>query len=511
MNSTEDKDQLNSIVPGVVEAYAKLKSADGMGIYTSAGSFYNHTLFGRDASMSAKFVVDFDHQVAVDTIIALAALQGTQTDTVTQEEPGRIHHELRDFKTWRGGWPERLMLNFFKTQWGAQNGQLLTYFSVDSTASYVRLINKFAHHIDKSILSRKVTNHHGQVITIERSLAAAADWLAAQLDVSCRFAPTRTNRRSLPFQIYEDSPTSYVRQNGSLLNYKRPIAYASAQVFACDALEDASKLLPKHPRRHDWQDAAHQLRDSFMRDFWQEDRSYFAAAIDSYGQASLDSVSVGWTLNNGLWDELDEAVRTERISAIVRRLFSDGFLTNVGLRTRAIDLPQPLTGTLEYHDADAVWPMFTFMVIEGLRRHKLYRLAEQLENRLLNGVNALGDFPEFIDVDKDGRVLKPVTSRAVYEVKVSAQMRPEANIAFTVVPALTLARRVANNDRPKAVNRGWQKRLEDELLANIKPVELAAPTEATAAVGPIVAAKFSRLAGNMRTVWFFLKESRKLK
>ncbi|HET8690266.1 MAG TPA: hypothetical protein VFL81_02425, partial [Candidatus Saccharimonadales bacterium] len=331
------------------------------------------------------------------------------------------------------------------------------------------------------------------------------------VDVSGRFAPIRTNRRSLPFQIYEDSPTSYVRQNGSLLNYKRPIAYASAQVFACDALEDASKLLPKHPHRHAWQDAAHQLRDSFIRDFWQDNRSYFAGAIDSYGQGSLDSVSIGWTLNNGLWDELDQALRIERVSAIVRRLFSDGFLTKVGLRTRAIDLPQPLSGTLEYHDADAVWPMFTFMVIEGLRRHRLHRLAEQLENRLLNGINAMGDFPEFIDVDKQGRILKPIQGQTKPEVTVKAQMQPEINIAFTVVPALTLARRVANNDRPKAVARGWQKQLEDDLLAKINPIELANPDQAPNVVGPIVAAKFNRLTGNLRTVWFFLKESRKLK
>ncbi|HET6622801.1 MAG TPA: hypothetical protein VFG56_02600, partial [Candidatus Saccharimonadales bacterium] len=511
MNLTEDKDNLNAIAPGVVEAYAKLKSTDGMGIYTSAGRFYNHTLFGRDASMSAKFVADFDHQVAVDTIMALAALQGTKTDSVTQEEPGRVHHELRDFTTWHGAWPERLMLRFFKSQWGAQNDQLLTYFSVDSTASFVRLINKYAYHIDKSILSRKVTNHHDEVVTVEQSLAEAADWLTRQIDTLGHFAPKRTNRRSLPFQIYEDSPTSYIRQDGSLLNYKRPIAYASAQIFACDALEDASKLLPKHPRRHVWQDAAHQLRDSFIRDFWQEKQAYFASAIDSYGQSNLDSVSIGWTLNNGLWDELDKGLRAEKIGAIVRRLFSNGFLTKVGLRTRAIDLPQPLNGTLEYHDADAVWPMFTFMVIEGLRRHKLYRLAEQLENRLLNGINAMGNFPEFIDVDKDGRILRPVNRGEKHDFSVKAQMRPEECIAFTVVPSLTLARRIANGNQPKPLTKGWQKELEDEILSGIDSVDLAEPTKAEDAIGTVVPIKLNRLAGNLRTVWFFLKESRNLK
>ncbi|HET7630488.1 MAG TPA: hypothetical protein VFK03_03880, partial [Candidatus Saccharimonadales bacterium] len=430
---------------------------------------------------------------------------------VTQEEPGRIHHEMRDFTTWRGAWPERLLLRFFKRQWGARDGQMLTYFSVDSTASFVRLINKYAHHIDKSILGRKVTNHHGQIVTIEQSLAEAADWLARQVDDAGHFAPLRTNRRSLPFQIYEDSPTSYIRQDGSLLNYKRPIAYASAQVFACDALEDASKLLPNHPRRHAWQDAAHVLRDSFVEDFWQADRSYFASAIDSVGLSDLDNVSIGWTLNNGLWDELDKELRAERISAIVRRLFSDGFLTTVGLRTRAIDLPQPLVGTLEYHDADAVWPMFTFMVIEGLRRHKLHRLAEQLEFRLLNGVNALGSFPEFIDVDQAGRLLRPVGRGEDYEVKVKAQMRPEECIAFTVVPCLTLARRHVHKHQAKVLDKGWQKILEDEILGRIDTVELVEPAKAEAAVGQIVPAKLNRLTGNLRTVWFFLKQSRKLK
>src|SRR5688572_4060899 len=108
MDISRYRDELEAIIPGVLDAYDSLKTTNGMGSYTSNGAFYNHTFFGRDTAMAAKFVTDFDHQVTRDTIVALAALQGQTTNLKTQEEPGRIHHEYRDFSTWKGGRAERL-------------------------------------------------------------------------------------------------------------------------------------------------------------------------------------------------------------------------------------------------------------------------------------------------------------------------------------------------------------------------------------------------------------------
>lgn len=70
------------------------------------------------------------------------------------------------------------------------------------------------------------------------------------------------------------------------------------------------------------------------------------------------------------------------------------------------------------------------MVIEGLRHQKLYKLAEQIENRLINGINASGDFEEFLVVDGGGHFLRSVRGKKA-EVSVDAQMLPEKNIAHS--------------------------------------------------------------------------------
>lgn len=503
--------QLDAVIPGVTEAYLRLRATNDMGIYTSNGAFYNHTLFGRDAGMAAKFVTAFDHQAAVETIVALVALQGTAVDTKTQEQPGRIHHELRDFKTWQGDFIDRFVFWFLKRAWGARNDQLLSYYAVDTTATFIRLVNKYVHIVDRSILDRKVTNHHGQVVTVGEAVAAAAEWIVEQLDDKKHLVARRTNKLSIPFQTFEDSTTAYNRTDGSLANFKRGMAYVEAQAFAIGALEDATRLLEDNPRRHHWQDAAHAMRDAFINDYWSDEQQCFVSAIDVDGQLDMANVSIGWTLNTSLWDEVPKELRVQRISAIVRRLFADDMLTRVGIRTRAISQPQPLTGVVEYHGSLTVWPMFTFMVIEGLRRHGLLRLAEQLENRLINGFNAVKDFDEFFVVDREGSLLRRVQAGQKSTRRLSAQMAPEQQIAFSVVPALTLAYRAQYEKKPKKLSdKSWQQKLENDILKDMQIVERAAPADAYIRIGEIQPVTFGRLIATARTSWYTYRQSRKM-
>lgn len=502
--------ELDAVIPGVSEAYIRLRATNGMGIYTSNGAFYNHTLFARDAGMAAKFVTAFDHKVAEETIIALVSLQGTEVNLKTQEQAGRIHHELRDFKTWKGRFSDRLAFWLLRSVWDVKKGQLLSYYSIDTTATFIRLVNKYVKDVDRSILDRSVTNHHGEKVTVREAVAAGVEWIMTQVDESHHLVSTRTNNWSIPFQTFQDSSTAYNRTDGSLANYKQGMAYIEAQAFAVGALEDATRILEDNPRRHDWQTTAHAMRDAFISDYWHED-GYFASAIDTNGLLDMANISIGWTLNTSLWDEVPKELRAERIGAIVRRLFADDMLTRVGIRTRAISQPQPLTGVVEYHGSLTVWPMFNFMVIEGLRRHGLLRLAEQLENRLINGINAVHDFDEFFVVDRDGTLLRRAQEGQRSLQKLSAQMAPEQQIAFTVVPALTLAYRAQYEKKPKKLTgKSWQQALEDELLADMQIVERAAPDDAHIRIGEIKPVTFGRFIANARSSWYVYRQSRKM-
>lgn len=509
MEISRHRDELEAIIPGVLDAYENLKTTNGMGIYTSNGAFYNHTFFARDTAMAAKFVTDFEHQVTRDTIIALAALQGVANDKTTQQEAGRIHHEFRDFTTWKGGRVERVLFSFFRRRWGATDKQLLTYYAADTTALYIRLVHKYVTHIDKSLLDLVVKNRNDESFSVRESVVRAADWLCAQVNERDHFVTTSTNGWALPYQTFQDSSTAYPRQNGRLANYRRGISYTEVQAFVIDALEDVTQMLEEHPKRHEWQSMAHGMRRALLRDYWNEDEQFFGSAIDQNGLVDMPNISAGWTLNTSLWDEVSEPQRIETITAIVTRLFSEDFLTPVGLRTRSLNAEQPLPGVIEYHGRLTVWPMFTFMVIEGLRRHRLHGLATELENRLINGINATGHFEEFFVVDGGGHLLRSV-SGANAEVSVDAQMLPEHNIAFTVIPSMVLAWRGTNRGRAWPEQREWQKQLETDILQTITQTERLAPADAAGSLKAVVPTKFRRFRGNVRSAVYFLSERRRM-
>ncbi|MEO5499306.1 MAG: hypothetical protein ABIR46_02310 [Candidatus Saccharimonadales bacterium] len=509
MDISRYREELEAIIPGALDAFESLKTKNGMGIYTSNGEFYNHTFFGRDSSMAAKFVTDFDHQVTRDTIIALAALQGTETNLKTQEEPGRIHHEYRDFTTWKGRPVERVLLNFFRKRWGSTDKQMVTYYASETTALYIRLVNKYVTHIDKSFLNVSIKNRRGESFTVAESVALAANWIVAQQDDRDHFVTKRPNGWALPYQIFQDSSTAYPRQDGTLADFRNGITYTEAQAFAVDALEDATRILEENENRHVWQSSAHAMRKALLRDFWSEKENFFGSSYDKHGLVDMPTVSAGWTLNTSLWDELPETKRIETVSAIVKRLFSEDFLTPVGLRTRSLHANQPLPGVIEYHGRLTIWPMFTFMVIEGLRHHRLHQLATQLENRLINGINASGKFEEFLVVDGGGHLLRSVPGEKA-EVYIDAQMLPEERIAFTVIPSMVLAWRALNRGRSWPKQSEWQAQLETDVLGTIQPIERLDPTEAAKHVTAVVPTKFRRTRGNIRSAVYFLDQRRKM-
>ncbi len=499
--TTNEKQKIDRVISGVSAAYESLLAPNGMGIYTSQGSFYNHTIFGRDSSMTGRFITDIDHQTARNVIFTLASLQGTRTNKVTQEEPGRIHHEWRDFTLWEGSVTSRLMIWPWRLLWGASNKLLLTYYAVDSTATYIRLVHRYAEHIDGAILERTVKDKEGRTMTIGESVARAANWLANYIDKDGVFWSMRSNPFALPFQIYQDSVTAYARKNKKLAHYWGKMSYGENQAFIADALYDACSILPTNSSVHIWKQAK-QRADKGLFDRYVRGGDP-RIALDENGAISRSNISMGWLLNTASWLVLSEEERAAWIGAIVKRLFSKDFLTPVGLRTRALSEPYVLSGVIEYHGRQTVWPMFNFMVIEGLRRHRLYRLAEQLENRLINGLNITGDFDEFFVVDPNGTLMleDPSAPEAL-----SVQMKVEKNIAFSVVPALRIAhRRALGSTRTQQLP--WQRELEDDVLSRLPEVQCYSVDDAKSHGLPVQYRRYGRKMAAVRTFAYFARQT----
>lgn len=482
MLSVTEKDAIDEIVPGLVDVYERLIASSGNGIRTSDDIHYSKTFFGRDGAVSAKLICEFDQTTAKQTIRALAALQGVIYNSVNGEQPGKIHHELRDLHGQTGRLIENIAIRIYAKLWGAKKGILRTYFATDATANYIRLIAAYHTH-DTTILDEVVTTQTGET-TVAETVVWAADWIVSQLDKAGRHMTYRTGQ-GLPCQTFQDSVSSYAWADGYALNYRRPHSFVEVQAYGADALMLASTLLThKSAKVRTYRKQADRMREALFRDYWNSKDSFFTSLLSerngSLQQLDVPNISVGWTLDTGLWDDVPELVRAEKIGGIVRRLFSEEFLTDVGLRTHSKYFPSPLGGMVDYHGAQTVWPMFTFMVIEGLRRQQLHTLADELETRLINGTNALRQLTEFFIVDERGHVLTPTDD--ITREYMHIQMMPERDIAFTIVPMVYMVRTI-HAPRPKPTKQ-WIAKLEEEILHTISPATLFPPTEAATRMRP---------------------------
>lgn len=478
------KDPRSPIVSPDTDAIFGRLFKDGEYLYTSLGANYSNATFGRDSIITAHELLDIDPRIARDVIIRLASYQGVKERTMSAEEPGRIHHEHRELKTWgTDGLVSKIGKLALSLIWGGNSKQMTTYFSMDSTPLYLSLVADYAT-IEPSILSEVVTRNDGRRINVEQSVVDANNWIENHIAESGLVEINRRNPTSLIHQTWKDSRTGYVEENGEMINILKPIAYLNIQALSANGLSRSAELIsetnPSVSKK--WQDTADSIINNTIEGFWMEDEEYFASAIQEDLDGHKKRVNTlqsdaGWLLNTIFFDKLEENDRKKYISAIAKKLFSNDFLTDVGIRSRALKYSNN-SNVADYHGALTSWPVDTYQIAQGLRRQGLIRLAEQLEVRVLNAINASGDHYEFYYVMPDGKViLNPEEAKIKRpgNKTLPIRMYPESNIAWTVAATLAIKDRLDHkqdngcNQDPES----WQSILEAEILSKIKNVSVA--------------------------------------
>ena len=96
----------------------------------AAGAPWFMTIFGRDSLIASWMSLPLDQSLALGTVRVLADLQGERTDPLTEEEPGKIIHELRH------GTDAIAALD------GAGPGGAAYFGSVDATPLFVMLLGE---------------------------------------------------------------------------------------------------------------------------------------------------------------------------------------------------------------------------------------------------------------------------------------------------------------------------------------------------------------------------------
>jgi glycogen debranching enzyme len=340
-------------------------------------------LFGRDSLVISSLLRQQKPQLQINTVCALAAFQGETFNAASEEEPGRIAHEVRELDD-----PQVAKI-------AAESGWEFPYYgSVDATLLWLCALDEMAQ-ADATILDRVVK---GQTLS-ERAEKAAA-WVLMRLDLGAGYIrSTRTNPRGILNQVWKDSGDSYLTADGKVANDSGTASVETiSQCF--DALKAASRLAQMSTRRWSVTPAellaeASSLKQRLLSSWWLGDR--FAMGLGSIeGQeVLLDAIA------SNQWRLLDSEILTDAdsskfVTQLVDSATDAEILGPNGLRTLGKSNPRYRPGG--YHTGSS-WPFDAALIVRGLLRHGASAEAKAVAARTVRAIESVGAYPELFRSD----------------------------------------------------------------------------------------------------------------
>jgi len=453
--------------PSAIHDLQRLRQSP-LPINTSLGPFFNGAFFGRDSIKVGFHLLDTEPELVEEIICLLASLQGQETNSLSEEEKGRIFHESR-----KAEWADEKGLEILRTlsqMWGGSETELLYYGACDTTPDFVRLVGAYCQKYNSLLLDKNIIDNQGNTTTIRASVALAANWVMEHLDSSeiglLEFQ--RSNPQGLELQSWKDSRSAYLYHDGSRLNFSSPVAVLGVQGSAYDSLLAALHTLPTHPNAFRWLATANELSRNIWGYFWLGD--FFAGAIDrnADGNPRRSEIKVsdaGPFLASGLLSTLSDKEINYFVEKVATVLMSEEFLTDVGIRCRSVKNAN-LTTEPDYHGSWAVWVKETYDTAVAFHERGLPHLALALENRILHGAAQAGCHRELFWVSPEGQVLYNPDQEPDDKIPGIYSRKPEPTQAWSVSSVLAIKRRRGENSPLPPMTD-----FEEKILAAIPNIE----------------------------------------
>jgi glycogen debranching enzyme len=345
-----------------------MEDPDGSGdLSVAAGLPWFLALFGRDAILTALMVLPFDRELAAGVLRTLARNQGTRTDEASEEQPGRILHEMRSGEV------------------AVRAGRRAYYGTVDATPLFVTLVAE----------AWRWGLAWPEVEALLPNVRRALEWMRTAGDPDRDGYLEYGSGRGLRNQGWKDHWDSVQFADGRLA--EGPIALCEVQGYRHRALRDAADLLEA---AGDGAEAerlrleAAELAERFRRDFWMESAGFPAMALDG-AKRPVDAIASN--AGHLLWSGI---LTPEQEAAVARRLVSPDLFSGWGLRTLASSNHgyRPVS----YH-VGGVWPHDTAIAIAGLARAGFHAEVAMLTAGLVEAAEHFADrLPElFSGIDRD--------------------------------------------------------------------------------------------------------------
>lgn len=346
-------------------------------IVVAAGAPWFMTLFGRDSLWASEMALPVDPSLALGTLQTLADRQGKVVDPVSEEEPGKILHEVRL------GVSSGLALG----------GKSVYYGSVDATPQFVMTLASVSRWgFAKETIAALLPN-------ADRAL----DWVRnyGDKDGDGFVEYCRLNDHGLLNQGWKDSWDGINFADGTLA--EPPIALCEVQALVYSALQARAWMA------YDGGDAglAAQLTDEaaalkkrFNEAFWLPERGYFAVALDGRKRpVDACASNMGQCLWHGIIDD-------DKVPMVAERLMSPEMFSGWGVRTLATNMGA--YNPASYHNG-SVWPHDNAIIAAGLMRYGFVEEAQRIATALLEAADySEGRLPELFCGFSREQVTEPV-------------------------------------------------------------------------------------------------------
>ncbi|MEO1064158.1 MAG: glycogen debranching N-terminal domain-containing protein [Actinomycetota bacterium] len=332
-------------------------------VVVAAGAPWFMTLFGRDSLLTASMALLIDQDVARGVLSSLADAQGAAADAETEEQPGRILHEVRFDRA--------------STRW--LGGSNVYYGTVDATPLFVGVVAELLAWTGDRALVREL------LPAVDRAL----DWIDehGDRDGDGFVEYQRSDPSGLEHQGWKDSFDGIRFADGRLAS--TPIALCEVQGYVYAAHLARARIADAFgdgPTARDRRRRAAELQRRFDERFWMEHRGCYAVGLDA-DKEQIDSVTSN--VGHCLWTGIVPEGRARRLAA---HLAGDSLFSGWGLRT--LSTRDGGYNPLSYH-CGSVWPHDTAIAVAGLARYGFDDEAGRIARGLLDAsTHSGGRLPE---------------------------------------------------------------------------------------------------------------------